>query len=52
MAILKFAAKFFISYRRAADILLDFLLSLISDISDQRKISATTIWHVINFFTD
>ena len=52
ITILKFAAKFFTSYRRAADILLDFFLSLISDISYQRKISATTIWHVINFFTD
>ena len=30
ITILKFAAKFFTSYRRAADILLDFFLSLIS----------------------
>ena len=30
IAILKFAAKFFTSYRRAADIFLDFFLSIIS----------------------
>ena len=34
ITILKFAAKFFTSYRRAADILQDFFLSFISEISD------------------
>ena len=43
ITILKFAAKFFTNYRRAVDILLDFFLSLISDISCQRRISVTTI---------
>ena len=34
ITILKFAAKFFTSYRRATDILQDLFLSLISEISD------------------